>query len=160
MSKTKSIDISWVKFTSTVFPTDEDMKLWESLTPEQRKAVELRDIEEGRASGLAEPCTMAEIIAEAKAEMNGGWPTGLPGTQNLISKPFTVYTVEYFGEGQAQEYLDGLYYSFDLLTDNPNLGRSFEGNMRRYVFKSHLVYYEVKKDVIHILRIRSGRQNS
>ncbi len=72
MSKTKSIDISWVKFTSTVFPTDEDMKLWESLTPEQRKAVELRDIEEGRASGLAEPCTMAEIIAEAKAEMNGG----------------------------------------------------------------------------------------
>lgn len=72
MSKTKPIDISWVKFTSTVFPTDEDMKLWESLTPEQRKAVELRDIEEGRASGLAEPCTMAEIIAEAKAEMNGG----------------------------------------------------------------------------------------
>lgn len=68
------------------------------------------------------------------------------------------YTVEYFGEGQAQEYLDGLYYSFDLLTDNPNLGRSFEGNMRRYVFKSHLVYYEIKKDVIHILRIRSGRQ--
>lgn len=72
MSKTKPIDISCVKFTSTVFPTDEDMKLWESLTPEQRKAVELRDIEEGRASGLAEPCTMAEIIAEAKAEMNGG----------------------------------------------------------------------------------------
>ncbi|MCH7624277.1 MAG: type II toxin-antitoxin system RelE/ParE family toxin [Nitrospinae bacterium] len=30
------------------------------------------------------------------------------------------YTVEYFGEGQAQEYLDGLEYSFDLLTDNPN----------------------------------------
>lgn len=72
MSETETIDISWVKFTSTVFPTDEDMKLWERLTPEQRKAVERRDVEEGLASGLAEPCTMADIIAEAKAEMNGG----------------------------------------------------------------------------------------
>ena len=72
MSDTETIDISWVKFTSTVFPTDEDMKLWERLTPEQRKAVERRDVEEGLASGLAEPCTMADIIAEAKAEMNGG----------------------------------------------------------------------------------------
>jgi hypothetical protein len=65
-------DISHVKFSSTVFPTDEDMKLWDSLSLEQKKAVELRDVEEGRASGLAEPCTMADIIAEAKAEMNGG----------------------------------------------------------------------------------------
>ena len=68
------------------------------------------------------------------------------------------YTVEYFGEGQAQEYLDGLEYSFDLLTDNPNIGRLFEGNMRRYVYKSHLVYYEIKKVEIHILRIRHGQQ--
>jgi hypothetical protein len=67
-----SDDISHVKFTSTVFPTAEDMKLWDSLSLEQKKAVELRDVEEGRASGLAEPCTMADIIAEAKAEMNGG----------------------------------------------------------------------------------------
>jgi hypothetical protein len=72
MSDTETIDISEVKFSSTVFPTKEDMKLWESLSLEQRKAVELRDVEEGRASGLAEPCTMDEIIAEAKAEMNGG----------------------------------------------------------------------------------------
>ena len=72
MSDIKTDDISHVKFTSVQFPTDEDMKLWESLTPEQRKAVEIRDEEEGYNSGLAEPCTMADIIAEAKAEMNGG----------------------------------------------------------------------------------------
>ena len=72
MSDIETVDVSWVKFTSTVFPTKEDMHLWESLTPEQRKAVELRDEEEGYKSGLAEPCTMADIIAEAKAEMNGG----------------------------------------------------------------------------------------
>ena len=67
------------------------------------------------------------------------------------------YTVEYFGEGQAQEYLGGLDYSFDLLTDNPNMGRAFEGSMRRYVYKDHLVYYEIKKEEIHILPIRHGR---
>ena len=72
MSDIETVDISWVKMTSTVFPTKEDMKLWESLTFEQRKAVELRDEEEGYQSGLAEPFTMSEIIAEAKAEMNGG----------------------------------------------------------------------------------------
>ncbi len=72
MSDIEAVDISGIKFTSTVFPTPGDMELWESLTYEQRKAVEIRDVEEGRASGLSEPCTMSEIIAEAKAEMNGG----------------------------------------------------------------------------------------
>ncbi|MEX2491037.1 MAG: hypothetical protein WD425_04670 [Nitrospirales bacterium] len=72
MSDIETVDISGIKFSSTVFPSKEDIKLWESLTPEQRKAVEVRDVKEGRASGLAEPCTMADIIAEAKAEMNGG----------------------------------------------------------------------------------------
>jgi hypothetical protein len=49
MSDIKTVDISKVNFTSTVFPTDADMKLWESLTPEQRKAVEVR----GKASPLS-----------------------------------------------------------------------------------------------------------
>ena len=68
MSKIKTVDISEIKFSSTTFPTQEDMDLWESLTYEQRKAVELRDVKEGQSSGLAEPCTMDDIIAEAKAE--------------------------------------------------------------------------------------------
>ncbi len=68
MSDLKEVDISGIKFSSTVFPTAEDMALWESLTHEQRKAVEARDVEEGYASGLAEPCTMADVIAEARAD--------------------------------------------------------------------------------------------
>jgi plasmid stabilization system protein ParE len=44
------------------------------------------------------------------------------------------YTVEYFEEGQAQEYLEGLEYSFGLLTDNPNMGRLSDENTRRYVY--------------------------
>ncbi len=69
MEHIETVDISDIKFTSTVFPTPEDMALWKSLTPEQKRAVELRDVKEGQASGLATPCTMADIIAEAKAEM-------------------------------------------------------------------------------------------
>ncbi len=72
MSDIETVDISHVKFSSTVFPTDEDMKLWDSLTLEQKKAVEKRDEEAGFQSGLAEPCSVADIIAEVKAEMNGG----------------------------------------------------------------------------------------
>ena len=53
------------------------------------------------------------------------------------------YTVKYFGEGQAKEYLDGLNYSFELLTDNPKLGRLWDGKGRRYVYKNHLVYYRL-----------------
>ncbi len=68
------------------------------------------------------------------------------------------YTVEYFGDSQAREYLDGLEYSFDLLMDNPNMGRLFSKKIRRYIYKSHLVYYEVRKDHIVIIRIRNARQ--
>lgn len=49
-------------------------------------------------------------------------------------------------------------YSFDLLTDNPNMGRLFEENIRRYVYKSHLVYYEIKAEDLVIIRIRNARQ--
>ena len=70
MGEMKTIDTSEVTFSSTVFPTPEDMVLWKSLTPEQRKAVEVRDEEEGYHSGVAEPRSMDALIAEAKAEMN------------------------------------------------------------------------------------------
>ena len=69
MSEVKTVDISGVKFTSTVFPTREDIELWESLTDEQRRAVEVRDEEEGYKSGVAEPRSMSQLIAEAKAEI-------------------------------------------------------------------------------------------
>jgi len=69
MSEAKTVDISGIRFSSTVFPTPEDMELWESLSYEQRKAIEVRDEEEGYRSGVAEPRSMSELIAEAKAEM-------------------------------------------------------------------------------------------
>ena len=64
------------------------------------------------------------------------------------------YTDENFGEAQTREYLAGLYHSFDLLTDNPKMGMTFDGARRRYIYKSHYVYYRIDREILKILRIR------
>ena len=61
MSETKTIDVSHIRFTSTVFPTEEDMRLWDSLSAEERRAVVRRDLDEAEASGVAEPETVGQV---------------------------------------------------------------------------------------------------
>ena len=68
MNETKMIDISHIRFTSTVFPTDEDMRLWDSLSAEERRAVVRRDLDEAEASGIAEPETIEQVIERVRAE--------------------------------------------------------------------------------------------
>jgi hypothetical protein len=62
-------DISHIRFTSTVFPSAEDIVLWDSLSAEEKRAVIARELHEAEASGLAPKQTMAEIIAEARTEL-------------------------------------------------------------------------------------------
>lgn len=66
---TDTIDISQVKFTSTVFPTEEDMKLWHSLTPQEQRAVVMGDIKQGLDGPPALDASKDEIIAEVLDEM-------------------------------------------------------------------------------------------
>ncbi len=77
-------------------------------------------------------------------------------------KEIARYTIDHFGETQADEYLDGLFYSFDLLTDNPKMGRvvpsELSGNLRRFTYRSHYVIYEIRQSVIRIATIRNVRQ--
>jgi plasmid stabilization system protein ParE len=77
-------------------------------------------------------------------------------------KDIARYTIQYFDEAQADEYLDGLFYSFDLLTDNPKMGRAvhsdLSGNLRRFTYRSHYVVYEIRDKVIRIATIRNVRQ--
>lgn len=77
-------------------------------------------------------------------------------------KDIARYTIRYFDEAQADEYLDGLFYSFDLLTDNPKMGRAIHsdlsGNLRRFTYRSHYVIYEIRDKVIRIATIRNTRQ--
>jgi hypothetical protein len=63
-----AVDISRIKFASSVFPTPEDRALWESLTPAQRLAIVERDEEAGFRSGVAQNASLQEMLAEIRAE--------------------------------------------------------------------------------------------
>lgn len=68
------------------------------------------------------------------------------------------YTDQYFGEKQTADYVGGLYLSFDLLSDNPKLGKAWAGERRCYIYRSHYVFYRILSDHILITDIRSTRQ--
>ena len=65
------IDVSNVHFSSTIFPTDEDMELWHSLSPEEQRAVIRRELDEGEASGIAAPESMEQVIQRVRSRRNG-----------------------------------------------------------------------------------------
>ena len=56
-----------MKFQSTVFPTAEDIKLWESLSPELQHAIITRELDKAEESGEAESVSMDDLIARVRA---------------------------------------------------------------------------------------------
>ena len=72
MGQIDAIDVSNIKFTSTVFPTDEDMQLWKSLSPAEQQAVIMADVEQGLKGPPASIASKAEIMAEVLADMKNG----------------------------------------------------------------------------------------
>lgn len=70
MRSTEAIDISHIRFTSAAEPTVEDMKLWDTLSYDEKIAVIDRDLAEAEASGVAEPETMAERIERVRKTMS------------------------------------------------------------------------------------------
>lgn len=72
MSRIDTIDVSNIKFSSTVFPTDEDMKLWESLSPAEQRAVIMRDVKQGLDGPPASKASKAEIMGEVLNELKHG----------------------------------------------------------------------------------------
>ncbi|MDF1836139.1 MAG: type II toxin-antitoxin system RelE/ParE family toxin [Alteraurantiacibacter sp. bin_em_oilr2.035] len=69
------------------------------------------------------------------------------------------YTDENFGESQTDVYIGGLYNSFEILSDNPHMGVQYDQRRRRYIYRSHQVYYRVLKDRVLIVDIRNSRQS-
>ena len=69
MTKTDTIGVTHHSFTSTVFPTDEDIKLWNSLTASDKRSVLLGKIQEGLDSKPAKNSTKAEIMTEVLSEV-------------------------------------------------------------------------------------------
>ena len=68
MSKTKT-DIGEVQFSSQAFPSEEGMKRWENLDPASRRAVVVRDEQQGFDSGVAPAETIEERLARVRAAL-------------------------------------------------------------------------------------------
>ena len=65
---TEKIDISHIQFTSTAFPTAEDQALWHSLSAAEKRAVILRDVEEGLYGDVADNASREALIKKALAK--------------------------------------------------------------------------------------------
>lgn len=74
-------------------------------------------------------------------------------------KSIARYTVENFGSLQMEEYLNGLYYSFELLSENLKMGREWMPGRRRYIYRMHHIYYRLAGDDVLITHIRHASQN-
>ena len=74
-------------------------------------------------------------------------------------KYITRYTLENFGIAKAEEYIGGLYSLFNLLTDNPKLGREWTGGGRRCVYRMHYVYYRLVGAHVFITHVRHASRN-
>lgn len=70
MSDTDTMDISSINFSSTVFPTDEDMAVWNSLTPEQQRAIIMRKVEKGLSGAPTSKASKSELMAEVLGDGN------------------------------------------------------------------------------------------
>ena len=68
------------------------------------------------------------------------------------------YTVEAFGHKQAEKYLRELDAVFELLGDNPNLGRVYDGRTRQFVHGSHIILYRASADAVIIGRVFHGAE--
>ena len=79
-----------------------------------------------------------ELLDEAQTDIEG----------------IVAYTFENFGRAQVDDYVDGLFRTFDLLGENPRIGRPlFPPAVFRYVYRMHLVIYEIRSDVIAVARV-------
>ena len=56
-----------------------------------------------------------------------------------------IYGLETFGLAQAEEYREGMARCFELLADNPRLGRKadeFAAGARRHEHARHIIFYD------------------
>ena len=66
------------------------------------------------------------------------------------------YTILNFGLEQGRAYLLGLHECFQILADNPGIGRSaaqLAGELRRHEYQSHIIFYIPKERGALIVRV-------
>ena len=73
------------------------------------------------------------------------------------------YTALRFGLGQARSYFDMLHECCQRLAGNPGLGRSAESlapGLRRYEFRSHVVFYMAESRELLVVRVLHARMDA
>lgn len=72
------------------------------------------------------------------------------------------FTIQTFGIEQARFYRDGLNHCFEILAENPQLGRNvaeLAQSLKRFEYQSHVVFYIPKESHILIIRILHQRMD-
>lgn len=72
------------------------------------------------------------------------------------------FTIQTFGIEQARFYRDELNNCFEILAENPQLGRSaaeLAPDLKRFEYQSHVVFYKPKDTDILIVRILHQRMD-
>ena len=72
------------------------------------------------------------------------------------------FGVSKFGLLQAQKYFLGMHDVFQVLSENPNLGRNaseFIENLKRFTYESHTIFYLQTVDGLFILRVLSQQMD-
>ncbi|WP_040726107.1 type II toxin-antitoxin system RelE/ParE family toxin [Thiomicrorhabdus sp. Kp2] len=72
------------------------------------------------------------------------------------------YTLENWGEKQAQNYLMILKKALQALRERPLKGKvrpDLNSNIRSIIVEKHIVYYRQQEKVLEIVRILHGRQD-
>jgi toxin ParE1/3/4 len=67
-----------------------------------------------------------------------------------------IYTIQTWGEWQADKYLDEMESMFELLAENPGLGRAVTGwakSTRRIEKGSHVIFYRPTPQGVFVQRI-------
>jgi toxin ParE1/3/4 len=78
-----------------------------------------------------------------------------------LDKIYT-YSIENFGMEQARDYLLSLNALFDLLADNPRLGRdcsNIKAGYRKHEHRRHTIYYKLMNRGVLIMRILGNLQD-
>jgi len=72
-----------------------------------------------------------------------------------------LYTAETFGQAQADNYLQGFAATFELLADNPRMGRAAEHvrpGLRRHEHAGHVIFYRETGEGLLIVGLIHSRR--
>ena len=67
-----------------------------------------------------------------------------------------LYSFEQWNEEQADRYYDQILDGIEQLIDNPEMGKSratIRSGYRSIQVKSHIIYYRIDDDTIHVIRV-------